>query len=189
MNAFKPRRQLGRTGFNATVLGIGDVADRTVPVEKCVATVCRAMDTGLNLIDTAPGYEDGYSEQIVGAALKGRRDGMFVIDKIDFVEQPVTPQVEASLRRLEMDHTDAFVFHGVSELDAWRKIAAPGGGMEQLAKCVKAGKTRFCGVSSHHPDVLREAILSESVLKVAVATDVSRWKSPNLRPASTDSRR
>ena len=157
---FSPRRQLGRTGFKATALGIGDVADRSVPLEECVATVRRAMDAGLSLIDTAPGYEDGYSEQIVGAALKGRRDGTFVIDKIDFVDQPVAPQVESSLRRLETDHTDAFVFHGVSELDVWRKIAAPGGGMDHLAKCVKEGKTRFRGVSSHHPDVLREAILS-----------------------------
>src|SRR5262245_9212466 len=123
---FSPRRQLGRTGFKATVLGIGDVADRAVPLEKCVATVRRAMDAGLNLIDTAPGYEDGYSEQIVGAALKGRCDGMFVIDKIDHVDQPVAPQVEASLRQLQMDRTDAFVFHGVSEIGAWRKIVSPG---------------------------------------------------------------
>ncbi len=83
------KRQLGSTGFQATVLGIGDLADRSVPLEKCVATIHRAMDFGLNLIDTAPGYEDGYSEAIVGAALRGRREGMFVIDKIDHLDQPV----------------------------------------------------------------------------------------------------
>jgi aryl-alcohol dehydrogenase-like predicted oxidoreductase len=70
------RRLLGKTGFEASVLGIGDLADRSVPLEKCVATLHRAMDYGLNLIDTAPMYESGYSEQIVGAALKGRRDGI-----------------------------------------------------------------------------------------------------------------
>ena len=66
---FHPRRPLGRTGFVATILGIGDIADRSVPLATCVATVRRAMDAGLNVIDTAPGYEDGYSEQIVGEAL------------------------------------------------------------------------------------------------------------------------
>jgi aryl-alcohol dehydrogenase-like predicted oxidoreductase len=67
------KRKLGSTGFTATVLGIGDLADRSVPLAKGVATIHRAMDFGLNLIDTAPGYEDGYSEAIVGAALRGRQ--------------------------------------------------------------------------------------------------------------------
>src|ERR1035437_2211975 len=69
------KSKLGSTGFNATVLGIGDLADRSVPLAKGVATIHRAMDFGLNLIDTAPGYEDGYSEAIVGAALRGRYGG------------------------------------------------------------------------------------------------------------------
>jgi len=157
---FSPRRELGRTGFIATVLGIGDLADRAVPIEQCVATIHRAMDAGLNLIDTAPGYEDGYSEQIVGRALQGRRDGMFVIDKIDDHDAPVAPQIEKSLSNLKIDHTDLFVFHGLSDLAKWKRIAGPGGGMEQLEACRKAGKLRFRGISSHHPDVLRAAILS-----------------------------
>lgn len=85
------RRLLGKTGAEISVLGLGDVADRSVPLAQCVATLRRAMDYGLNLMDTAPNYEAGYSEQIVGAALKGRRDGMFVIDKIDDLAAPVTP--------------------------------------------------------------------------------------------------
>src|SRR3954451_13364521 len=80
---FPPRRPLGRTGFVATVLGIGDVADRRLPIEQCVSTARRAIDAGLNVIDTAPNYEDGYSEQIVGQAVKGVRDRMFLISKID----------------------------------------------------------------------------------------------------------
>lgn len=160
MPRFVPRRELGRTGFKATLLGIGDLADRSVPLADGVATVRRAMDAGLNLIDTAPGYENGYSEEIVGAALAGRRDGMFVIDKIDHPEQPVAPQLEESLKRLKMDHTDAFVFHGVSDLAVWKKIAGSGGGMAQLEACRKQGKLRFCGISSHNPNVLREALLS-----------------------------
>ena len=149
-------RPLGRTGFGASVLGIGDLADRSVPIGKCVATLHRAMDQGLNLIDTAPMYETGYSEQIVGTALKGRRDGMFVIDKIDHLDQPVGPQVDASLQALGLDPVDLFVFHEVSNLPQWERIAATG--MEELARCQSAGKVRFRGISSHHPDVLRAAL-------------------------------
>ena len=157
---FQPRRELGRTGFKATVLGIGDLADRSVPLSDCVATVRRAMDAGLNVIDTAPAYENGYSEEIVGAALQGRRQGMFVIDKIDHVDRPVAPQVDGSLARLGLEATDLFVFHGISEMAVWKSLAAPGGRMEELAACLKAGKARFRGISSHHPDVLRAAVTS-----------------------------
>jgi len=157
---FHPRRELGRTGFKAAILGIGDVADRSVPLAECVATVRRAIDAGLNVIDTAPGYEDGYSEQIVGEALQGRRDGMFVIDKIDHLHEPVAPQIEGSLSRLKLDAVDAFVFHGCSTLKDWERLAAPGGGMEQLERCVQAGKARFRGISSHNPGVLHAAVTS-----------------------------
>ncbi|HKX29727.1 MAG TPA: aldo/keto reductase [Blastocatellia bacterium] len=155
---FEPRRELGRTGFKASILGIGDLADRNLPFEICVATVRRAIDAGLNLIDTAPNYEDGYSEQIVGEAVRRGRDRLFIIDKIDDLEAPVEPQIDASLRRLKLDHTEAFVFHGLSSMETYQKLIAPGGGFDQLSECIKAGKTRFRGISSHHPEVLRAAI-------------------------------
>jgi aryl-alcohol dehydrogenase-like predicted oxidoreductase len=155
---FTERRPLGRTGFQASVLGIGDLADRGVPLESCAAAVRRAVDAGLNVIDTAPNYEDGYSEEVVGHALRGIRDEVFVIDKIDVFDEPVAPQVEASLGRLRMDHTDAFVFHNLSDMATFRRLMEPGGGFDQLAGCVRAGKTRFRGISSHDPDVLAAAI-------------------------------
>src|SRR5215831_17712460 len=105
---FHPRRILGRTGFVATVLGIGDLADRQLALAQLVATVRRAIDAGLNLIDTAPGYEAGYSEQIVGQAVKWKRNGVFVTEKIDHLDQPVAQQIEASLTRHETDNTDLF---------------------------------------------------------------------------------
>jgi 1-deoxyxylulose-5-phosphate synthase len=155
---FKPRRELGRTGFITTMLGIGDLADRSLPFETCVATARRAIDAGLNLIDTAPNYEDGYSETIVGEAVKGVRDRLFIIDKIDELEAPVEPQIDDSLRRLNLEYTDAFVFHNLSSMDIFQRLSAEGGGFDQLNACVKAGKTRFRGISSHHPDVLHAAI-------------------------------
>lgn len=157
---FNPRRELGQTKFIATALGIGDLADRSLPLEQCVATIHRAMDYGLNVIDTAPSYEDGYSEQVVGAALKGRREGMFVIDKIDHFDRPVAPQVESSLAKLGLESIDLFVFHGMSKMQDLDQAMAPGGLFDQLHKCIEQGKCRFAGISSHHPEVLRQVIVN-----------------------------
>jgi aryl-alcohol dehydrogenase-like predicted oxidoreductase len=155
---FTPRRALGRTGFTVTAVGAGDLADRSQSVEQCAETLRAALDAGINLVDTAPQYENGYSEQVVGAALKGRREGVFVVDKIDHFDRPVAEQVEASLGRLGMDHVDLFLFHGVSTSGAWRGLVAEGGGFDQLAQVIRQGKARFAGISSHHPKVLRRAI-------------------------------
>lgn len=156
---FTPRRALGRTGFPVTQLGIGDIADRQIDRETSIATLRRALDAGLNLIDTAPNYEDGYSEEIVGAAIAERRDSVFLIDKIDDLTAPVAPQVAASLARLQQRSADAFVFHALSSLDTYRELMQPGGGFDQLDACRAADQARFTGISSHNPDVLRAAIL------------------------------
>jgi len=157
---FQARRELGRTGFLATRIGAGDLADESLPFETCVETLRRAFDAGVNVVDTAPSYENGFSERIVGAALEGRREGLFVIDKVDHFDRPVLEQVDGSIERLRGVRPDLFVFHGVSTLEAWRALAAPGGRFDELARVVREGKTRFRGISSHHPDVLREAIPS-----------------------------
>jgi aryl-alcohol dehydrogenase-like predicted oxidoreductase len=161
-NAFTPRRELGRTGFIATQLGIGDIADRSIAAETLVGTLRRALDAGLNLIDTAPGYEKGYSEQIVGEALReyGRRDSIFLVDKIDFLDKPVQPQVDASLSALQQNYADAFILHGLSSMELWRKVCEPGDVLDQLDQCATAGKLRFVGISSHDPEVLEAALES-----------------------------
>lgn len=157
---FSPRRELGKTGFVATRVGIGDLADRSVPLDDCVATLRRALDFGLNLIDTAPSYEDGYSEEIVGRALAGRRDGVFLIDKIDHFDRPVAEQAVGSLERLRLPFVDALVMHGVKEPAQWEELVKPGGRFDELDAVVRAEKARFCGISAHHPEVVRRAIES-----------------------------
>ena len=155
---FMPHRELGRTGFRVTALGAGDLADRSIPLEQCVATLRRAFDAGINLVDTAPGYEDGYSEMIVAQAVKGYRERLFVISKIDHFDRPVTPQIDESLERLELPFTDAFVFHGLSSMEIFERLAQPGGGFDELRDCIREGKSRFGGISSHNPEVLAKAI-------------------------------
>ncbi|HEU4581363.1 MAG TPA: aldo/keto reductase, partial [Polyangiaceae bacterium] len=143
---FSPRRELGRTGFVATRLGVGDLADRNVPLDTCVATLRRALDAGLNVVDTAPNYEDGYSEQIVGAALAGRRSGVFLIDKVDHADRPVRPQVGESLGRLGLSSVDLFVFHSVSAPEL-QQLLRPAGAWQELEACRAAGLCRFIGLS------------------------------------------
>jgi 1-deoxyxylulose-5-phosphate synthase len=154
---FAPRRLLGRTGFIATALGQGDLADRAAGEERCAATLRRALDAGLNVVDTAPAYEDGFSEQVVAAALRGRREGIFVVDKVDHLDRPVGPQVEESLRRLELATVDLFALHAVSR-EAWAAAAAPGGALDALEEEVRRGRARFRGLSSHDPEVLAAAL-------------------------------
>src|SRR5512147_1715252 len=112
---FRPTRPLGRTGFAATAIGAGDLADRSVAKDRCVATLRRALDAGVNVVDTAPMYEDGYSEEIVGEALRGRK-GVLAVDKIDHLDRPVGPQLDESLGRLGLPAVDVLVFHAVSDV-------------------------------------------------------------------------
>ncbi|HEY6079923.1 MAG TPA: aldo/keto reductase [Polyangiaceae bacterium] len=157
---FEPRRELGKTGFVATRIGIGDLADRKLPIDACVTTLQRALDFGLNLVDTAPSYEDGFSEQIVGRALAGRRQSVFLIDKIDHFDRPVEAQAGGSLERLGMSSVDAFVLHGLREPEQWDELSRAGGRFDELERVVASGKARFVGISAHHPEVLRRAIAS-----------------------------
>ncbi len=158
MVPFAPRRPLGRSGFVATRLGIGDVADRGVPIDTCVATVRRALEHGLNVVDTAPNYENGYSEQILAAALHGRREQVFVVDKIDDLYGDVAAQLDGSLARLQLAHVDLLAFHACSTLADLDRLCARGGGFDQVEQEQRRGRVRCRGLSSHHPEVLRAAI-------------------------------
>jgi aryl-alcohol dehydrogenase-like predicted oxidoreductase len=154
--SFTPDRPLGRTGFTATRVGAGDLADRSLGLEACVRLLQRVLDAGVNVVDTAPNYEAGFSEEVVGRALEGR-GGVFLIDKVDHLDRPVAPQVEESLRRLGRESADLFAFHDVSTPEAWEGLVRRGA-LEELEGCVRAGKCRLRGISSHHPDVLRAAL-------------------------------
>jgi aryl-alcohol dehydrogenase-like predicted oxidoreductase len=142
----------------ATAIGAGDLADSSLGVETCAATLRRALDAGVNVVDTAPAYEEGLSERVVSRALEGRRGGILVIDKVDHLDRPVAPQVDASLERLGFS-PDVFVFHGVSTRDAWDALFAAGR-FNELDTARRRGSCRFVGVSTHHPEVARAAVES-----------------------------
>ena len=109
---FEPRRELGRTGFVATRIGAGDFADASLPFNMLRCDVEARARRGDQPGRYGADYEDGFSEEVVGAALEGRREGVFVIDKIDHFDRWVDEQVRGSLARLRAP-SRCFVFHGV----------------------------------------------------------------------------
>src|SRR5436305_4650216 len=112
-------RTLGRTGLRVSELGLGGLFVSRVggSREEAIRAVRRALDLGVNLIDTAPGYHD--SEEVLGLALEGVTQEYYVSTKLGGRPQPFDPKdkaalrgsVEESLRLLKRDHIDLFLIH------------------------------------------------------------------------------
>jgi predicted aldo/keto reductase-like oxidoreductase len=148
-----PTRPLGKIGFQAGILGLGaqrvgeDRANQAV-VDRLVG---EAIDNGLNYIDTAPNY--GRSEERLGHALKGKRDKIFLVTKIETRSRAeALNQVRESLRRLQTDHLDCVLFHNIGREDRFPDIDAvlsADGSFAGLREAKKQGMIRHIGFSSH----------------------------------------
>lgn len=157
-------RRLGFSDLELTTVGLGTWAiggsgwayawgaqdDR-----DSVATIRRALDLGINWIDTAAVYGLGHSEEVVGTAIAGRRDTVILATKCGRVWKPGDPQpfgrltaqsvrdeLEASLKRLGTDHIDLYQVHWPDPEGELEE------GWEEIARAVKAGKVRYAGVSN-----------------------------------------
>ena len=143
-------RTLGKTGMKVTVVSMG-VMNCTDP-----SVLHRAFDLGINFYDTAPSYTRGTNEEMVGTALKGKREKVFIQTKVRVQgEKQMRASVERSLRRLQTDHIDILVWHG---LHSPQEISDPEL-FDFMSKMKKEGKTRFTGFSAHSnmASVLKEA--------------------------------
>jgi methylglyoxal reductase len=171
------------------VLGGGRIWGKDTEDAESVRTIQAALDLGINLIDTAPGYGWGRSEQVVGRALKGRRDkavvatkcglwwedsrGSYFADldgrKVNRSLRPDTIQIEVenSLRRLDLDCIDLYQTHWPSAPPDFTPIADT---MAVLLKLKEQGKNRAIGVSNVSLDELKE-----NVRCGAVASDQFRY--------------
>ena len=135
-------RVLGRTGLKITVVGFGAM----LTPEHEVMEV--AFDMGVNYVDTARRYMNGRNEEIVGRALKGRRDKLYVATKTASVsKKDIFADVETSLKKLGTDHVDVIQLHNLTHTNTDR-ITNPET-REALAELRKQGKVRFLGVTSH----------------------------------------
>jgi len=155
-------RQLGRSGFNVPVLTLGtgtfggkgrlaawgttDVAEATRLLDIC-------LDHGLNMFDSADIYSNGSSEEVLGQAIKGRRDKVLISTKATFRSGEganevgssrfhLTRAVEGSLRRLGMDHIDLFQLHGYDAKTPPEEV------LSTLDTLIRGGKIGYIGVSN-----------------------------------------
>jgi predicted aldo/keto reductase-like oxidoreductase len=133
-------RTLGKTDLKITTVAYG--AMRTTDP----AVLERALDLGINLVDTAHVYQGGNNEVMVGNVLKKRRKDAFLCTKIKpDNKKGMTRLFETSLKRLQMEYVDILYLHSVSQIDQIHDEAA----MELFAQWKKAGKVRFIGFSTH----------------------------------------
>src|SRR5215469_5654786 len=155
-------RQLGRSGFIVPVLTLGTgtfggkgrlAAWGTTDVDEARRLVDVCLEHGLTMFDSADIYSDGAAEEVLGAAIKGRRDKVLISTKATFRAGEganevgssrfhLARAVEGSLRRLGTDHIDLFQLHG---FDAQTPIEEA---LATLADLVRAGKIRYIGCSN-----------------------------------------
>jgi aryl-alcohol dehydrogenase-like predicted oxidoreductase len=151
-------RTLGRTGIRVSEYCLGAMMFGSMGNKdhaEGVRIIHRALDGGINFVDTAALYSAGESEEIVGQALKGRRDGVVLATKIimgqGLSRGVVIRSLEDSLRRLGTDYVDLYQIH---RLDPETDIDETLGVLSDL---VRAGKVRAFGTSTFSPDQLVEA--------------------------------
>ena len=155
-----PTRPLGKTGFEACILGLGaQHLGRSGDQNTMDRVVGEAIDNGINYIDTAPNY--GVSEERLGRALKGKRDKIFVTTKIETTTRAeALDQVRESLRRLQTDYLDCVLFHNIGRDGRFPDIEAAlsdDGAFGGLREAKRQGMIRHIGCSSHtnRPRILR----------------------------------
>ena len=152
-------RRLGRTGFEVSDIVIGG---GRISGQKGEEIVRLALERGVNYVDTSPDYSATGSEEAVGKAIQGRRDGVFLATKFCTARGHLGPGtsvegymelVEASLARLKTDYVDLVHVHSCDEVE---RLLDPNL-HEAFDRLKEAGKARFLGFSSHTPNLVQVA--------------------------------
>ena len=151
-------RNLGWTELKVSRVGVGTWAMGddfwgSVDDQESIRTIHAAIDNGISLVDTAPAYGNGHSEEVVGKAIKGRRDRVVVATKVG-IQKPggklqknlspdsVRQEIEDSLRRLGVESIDLYQIHWPDPKTPLEET------LEVLLKAQEAGKFRYLGVSN-----------------------------------------
>ena len=161
------RRTFGKTGWEISVIGFGAIKLPRLSQRECDSLLSRAIDGGINFVDTADCYGD--SEEKIGLALSKRRKEFYLSTKIDERDAlGVQKKLERCLRRLKTDWIDLVLFHDVRGSEYERIFDS--GGLESLEKAKEQGKILEMGISIHHSlPMMRKAIESGKFSALMVA--------------------
>ena len=155
-----PKRVLGRTGQEVTILGLGgEGVLRTFGQDKeACALVNRALDLGVTYCESARAYSG--SETYYGKALKERRKDIFLTSKSHARDKAgALAHLHETLKNMRTDHLDLWQVHDAREEGELAEIFGPRGAIEAFIEAKQQGKTRFIGVTGHHdPSILRKCI-------------------------------
>ena len=179
-------RRLGRNGPTVSAMGLGCMGMSEFygahDDAESIATIHRALDLGVNFLDSADIYGPYTNEELLGRALAGRRDAVFLATKFGFVHDSDDPSApskidgrpervrqacEASLKRLKVTHIDLYYLHRV---DRAVPIEDTVGAMAEL---VRAGKVRHLGLSEVTPQTLERANRVHHI--TALQSEYSLW--------------
>lgn len=177
-----PRRPY-KSGVELSVIGFGGIVVVGLDQKEADRVVAASIDRGVNYFDVAPSYWDGEAEIKLGAALKGRRQRVFLAEKTtERTAAGAQRELEQSLKRLQTDYVDLYQFHAVSTLEDVEKITAPAGAAELFLKARREGKVRFLGFSAHSAPAALALMDRLELDSVLFPVNFACWMKGNFGP-------
>jgi aryl-alcohol dehydrogenase-like predicted oxidoreductase len=162
--AAMPTRNLGKTGYKVGIFSLGGQAalERASNFDAAVPIIERALDLGVNYIDTSSIYggPERWSEQYVGKVMARRRSEAFLATKTrERTRDDSMRMIEKSLELLKTGHIDLWQLHDIGTMTDVNAVFAKGGAMEALAEMQQQKVVRYLGITGHYrPDALMECI-------------------------------
>jgi aryl-alcohol dehydrogenase-like predicted oxidoreductase len=156
-----PQRPLGKTGRQVTIYGLGGLF--TVSMhdrhDEAVEIVNRAIDLGVNYIDTSAWYGTGASELNIGTVMKKRRNEVFLASKShDYTYDGTMALFEQSLKRLQTDHVDLYQHHLLGRFGKLEQLQQKHSARQAFERLRDQGAIRYIGVTGHSSRVLADAL-------------------------------
>ena len=156
-----PKRPLGKTGYQVTIYGLGGLFTTSMHDrhDEAVEIVNRAIDLGVNYIDTSALYGNGASELNIGTVMRERRDEVFLASKShDYTYDGTMALVEQSLRRLQTDYLDLYQHHFLGRRGQLEQLQQENSARQAFERLREEGVIRHIGVTGHSSRVLADAL-------------------------------